>query len=61
MGAAAVARVLGVTRRQVLRMVETGDLVPLTKLDGTTGAYLFSPVVVEALAVQRECERAAAS
>lgn len=60
MGAAAVAKTLGITRRQVLKKVDSGELVPLTKMDGVTGAYLFDPAVVEALSVQRECDRFAA-
>jgi len=36
-----VAAALGVSRQAVLQRVETGALVPVTKLPGLTGPYLF--------------------
>lgn len=53
MGARAAARILGVTRRHVLRMVAAGRLQPVAKLDGDTGAYLFDPAEVERVKVER--------
>jgi len=38
---AQVATILGVSRRQVNRMVAAGKLVPAQKLEGQTGAHLF--------------------
>lgn len=49
---AEVARVLGRSVRTVHRLVEDGVL-PAMKLPGETGAYLFDPKDVEALAKQR--------
>lgn len=56
-GASTAARVLGITRRQVLRLVEIGHLRPVAKMEGTTGAYLFDPAEVDALADEREVDR----
>lgn len=59
LGCLGAARVLGITRRQVLRLVEVGALVPAAKMDGVTGAYLFDPADVEALRTARlRAERA---
>lgn len=52
-----VAQRLNVDRTTVIRLVKAGDLVPVAKLPGRTGAFLFNPRDVEALAVQRECDR----
>ena len=49
-GAKEVAKILGIDRRQILRMVKAGKLPTLTKLDGDTGAYLFNRSDIEALA-----------
>lgn len=46
---AEVAQALGVDRSTVRRMVENGRLVPVAKLPGRTGAYLFSPESIQAL------------
>ena len=43
------ADALGTSRRQVIRLVDAGRLVPLAKLPGRTGAYLFDPADVQAL------------
>ena len=40
---AQVASILGVSRRQVNRMVASGKLTPAQKLEGQTGAHLFRP------------------
>lgn len=50
---AEVAATLKTDRKGVRRLVERGDLVPVRKLPGLTGAYLFDPVAVEALAAER--------
>ncbi|WP_298038354.1 hypothetical protein [uncultured Microbacterium sp.] len=42
-----VADALQTTTREVARRVERGDLVPVTKLPGLRGAFLFDPKVVE--------------
>lgn len=57
-----VAALLGVQQRQVSRMVNRGDLTPSQQLPDSRGrgAYLFPRAAVEALAVQRECDRAVA-
>ena len=39
---AQVATILGVSRRQVNRMVAAGKLQPAQKLEGQTGAHLFT-------------------
>ena len=54
------AEVLEVSRRDVVRLVERGDLTPVGKLPGTTGAYLFDPADVEALAATRTPQEASA-
>lgn len=51
--AAETAAVLEIPRRDVVRLVERGDLVPAMKLPGRTGAFLFHPASVEALAQER--------
>lgn len=45
--------VLGVNPRTVARFARTGVLKPVTKLGGKTGAYVFDPIAVEALAAER--------
>jgi len=44
---------LGVDRRRIVRMVQSGILKPVQKLPGETGAYLFAREDVDALAAQR--------
>ena len=51
-GAKEVAKILGIDRRQILRMVKAGGLPVLGKLDGDTGAYLFNRSDIEAFANQ---------
>ncbi|MGH7338910.1 MAG: helix-turn-helix transcriptional regulator [Candidatus Rokuibacteriota bacterium] len=41
---------LGVGRRTVLRLVHSGDLPYVRKLDGRAGAFLFDPDVVDVVA-----------
>lgn len=42
------AELLGVTPRQVARLVKRGSIAPALKLPGTTGAYLFDPAHIRA-------------
>lgn len=44
---------LGLTRTGLLRLVQRGALVPVVKLPGRTGAYLFDRTDVEALVAER--------
>lgn len=41
------AEQLGLSTRQVLRLVDQGQLSPIAKLDGLRGAYLFEPAQIE--------------
>lgn len=45
-----VARLLGIDRSGVIKRVKAGDLSPVQKLPGRTGAYLFRRSDVEAVA-----------
>lgn len=40
---------LGVSHRTVLHWVAVGQLEPMAKLDGHTGAYIFDRDTIEAL------------
>ena len=44
-----VADILGIGRRQVLRLINSGVIPTLGKLDGGTGAHLFNRAEIEAL------------
>lgn len=46
---AEAARTLGVTPQAVSLMVRSGRLVPVKKLAGVRGAFLFDPASIEAL------------
>jgi predicted site-specific integrase-resolvase len=48
-GSGEVAEMLGIDRRQVTRLVRAGRLVPVSKLPGHTGAYVFPRAAIEAL------------
>lgn len=50
---AEVARRLGTDRKGVRRLMASGVLVPVQKLPGRTGAYVFDRDAVEALATER--------
>lgn len=50
---AQAAERLSTDRKGVRRLVARGDLAPAMKLPGLTGAYLFDPEAVEALAEER--------
>jgi excisionase family DNA binding protein len=52
-GASEAARLLGVDRSTVTRMVLRGQLEPLMRLSGSTGAYLFRAADITALAEMR--------
>lgn len=47
------ARILGIKIRTFYRWVERGRVVPLTKLDGDTGAYVFDRAAIVALRDER--------
>lgn len=49
-GTREVADLLGCSRRDVVRLVERERLTPAQKLPSATGAYLFDPADVGALA-----------
>lgn len=51
--------IIGKSARTVQRMIPTGDLVPVRKLPGPNGAYLFRRSDVEALAASPDSETAA--
>lgn len=50
---AEVATRLGVSVRQVARLVERGRITPLDRLPGVRGAYLFDPNEVDRVAEER--------
>lgn len=52
------AEVLQCSRRTILRMVESGDLPYVRKLEGPNGAYLFDAGVVGVIARQSGREEA---
>ncbi|WP_448259552.1 helix-turn-helix domain-containing protein [Corynebacterium kalidii] len=45
-----VAEVLGIDRSRVVRRVRNGSIPTVGKLPGRTGAHLFDPDVIDALA-----------
>jgi excisionase family DNA binding protein len=49
-----VAERLGVDVRTVHRMADTGRLPYVTKLEGATGAYVYDPDAIDAIAQQRQ-------
>lgn len=49
-GAAEAALILGVERSTMNRRLQRGDIVPLTKIDGPRGSYIFDRADIEALA-----------
>ena len=58
---ARVAKHLGVTPRQVARLVLDDKLTPVTKFEGPTGAYVFRLADVEAYAATRRADTADAA
>jgi len=50
---AQVADILGKSVRTIHRLAESGDLAPALKVPGKTGAFLFDPADVEALAATK--------
>lgn len=53
MAAADAATRLGVSRRTILRLVDSGQLVPVMKAPGLRGAYLFTEDEVARFEQQR--------
>ena len=47
-GASTAAEILGISRTQVVRRVQTGALRAFTKLDSSRGAYVFDRNDIEA-------------
>lgn len=47
-GASTVAEILGISRTQVVRRVQTGALQAFAKLDTSRGAYVFDRNDIEA-------------
>lgn len=58
-GTTEAARRCGVDRSTFFRWVQLGRIVAVSKMPGTTGALLFDPDDVDALAPQPEPEEAA--
>jgi excisionase family DNA binding protein len=56
MTTAQVCERLNTDRKTVRRLIRNGEL-RAEKLPGRTGAYLFRAEDVEAVAIQRECDR----
>lgn len=48
----------GISHRTLLRMIETGEIVPAQKLPTRTGAYLFEPDEVERAFTARDAKHA---
>jgi predicted site-specific integrase-resolvase len=46
----------GISHRTLLRMIETGEIVPAQKLPTRTGAYLFDPQEVERAFAARDAK-----
>lgn len=58
-GSSTTARILGLSHRAVLDRVKAGTLTPHARLEGRTGAYIFSRAYIEALADRAEQPEAA--
>lgn len=52
--ASTVARIFNCDQSTVLRMVQDGRLIPIGKLEGSKGAYLFDPDEIERIASESE-------
>lgn len=50
MGSREAARALGISRSSLNRAVNAGDISPVARIPGKTGAYLFDPKVIAELA-----------
>ena len=50
---AKASEITGLDRRQILRLIERGDIAGSVKLDGATGAWLLPRAVVERIAKER--------
>lgn len=53
MTVAMAAKVLGLSRRRVLELIQLGQLEPLQKSPGVTGVFILSTEDVQALAEKR--------
>lgn len=53
MTVAMAAKVLGLSRRRVLELIQAGQIEPLQKSPGPTGAFILATADVEALAESR--------
>lgn len=53
-GTTEAAKRCGVDRTTFFRWVQLQQIAPVTKLEGRTGALLFDPDAVEALAAEKE-------
>ncbi|WP_353809120.1 hypothetical protein [Agromyces sp. SYSU T00194] len=60
-GSKRAAEILKVDRSNIGRLVRTGTLKPSTKLEGSTGAYLFDEDHVQKVAADRRAKRAEAA
>jgi Helix-turn-helix domain len=59
---AQVVEEYGISRRSISRLITDGDLTPMMKLPGHTGAYLFERVeIVRALTAKAAAEATAAA
>lgn len=58
-GTTQAAKRCGVDRTTFFRWVQLGQIAPAMKLPGATGAMLFDPAEVDALAADKAAERQA--
>ena len=58
MSAEQAAQRLGCSGRTIRRMVTRGELEPLLKMPGETGAYVFEAAEIERAAARRDGEMA---
>lgn len=52
-GSVQAAERLGISSRQILRWIHTGQIVPEGKIDGPKGSYVFDPAYIEQFALER--------
>lgn len=57
MTARQIVETRGVSHRTLMRMVQAGEITPVEKLSGITGAYLFEPEEVERAFHDRESHK----
>lgn len=51
---AEASELTGLDRRTIHRMVERGELKPVSKLPGLRGAYIFNRADIERIAAERK-------